>query len=54
MHINIYVLLPFKATRLQLANWAKTTKRSIPGEISETEDKLNALFGKAFTETTIA
>ncbi|KAB2635716.1 hypothetical protein D8674_026250 [Pyrus ussuriensis x Pyrus communis] len=34
-----------KATRLQLANWAKTTKRSILGEISKTEDKLNALLG---------
>ncbi|KAB2609731.1 hypothetical protein D8674_041329 [Pyrus ussuriensis x Pyrus communis] len=43
-----------KATRLQLANWAKTTKRLISGEISETKDKLNALFGKPITETTIA
>ncbi|XP_070679341.1 uncharacterized protein [Malus domestica] len=43
-----------KVTRLQLANWAKTTKRSIPGEISETKDKLNVLFRKPFTETTIA
>ncbi|XP_068309911.1 uncharacterized protein [Pyrus communis] len=43
-----------KATQLQLANWAKTMKRSIPREISETEDKLNALFGRPFTKTTIA
>ena len=43
-----------KATRLQLINWVKATNRSILGEILETEDKLNALFGRPFNETTIA
>lgn len=39
------VMEKIKATRIQLANWAKATKRSISGEISKTEDKLNSLFG---------
>lgn len=43
-----------KATRMQLTNWANATKRTIPGEITETEDKLNSLFGQPFTETIIA
>lgn len=48
------VMEKIKATRVWLLKWVKRTERSIPSEIVETEDKLQALFGKPFTETTIA
>lgn len=43
-----------KARRVQLLKWVKSTERSIPSEIVATEDKLQSLFGKPFTEMTIA
>lgn len=48
------VMEKIKVTRLQLLKWVKNSERSIPGEISVTKDKLQTLFGKPFTDTTIA
>lgn len=48
------VMQKIKATQVQLLKWVKTSERSILGEIVATEDKLHALFGKPFTNTTIA
>lgn len=48
------VVEKIKETQVQLLKWVKSTERSIPGEIIATEEKLLALFGKLFTETTIA
>ncbi|XP_070660612.1 uncharacterized protein [Malus domestica] len=48
------VMEKIKATRVQLLKWVKSSERSIPWEIIVTEDKLQTLFGKPFTKTTIA
>lgn len=47
------VVKKIKVTWVQLLKWVKTIERSILGEIVTMEDKLHALFGKPFTETTI-
>lgn len=44
------VMEKIKVTRLHLLKWVKNTECSILGEIMATEDKLQALFGKPFTE----
>lgn len=48
------VMEKIKVTRVHLLKLVKSTERSIPSEIVAKEDKLQPLFGKLFTKTTIA
>lgn len=43
-----------KSHKMPVVKMGRSTARSEPGEIVETEDKLNTLFGQPVTETTIA